>query len=71
MEMDQNSSEVAPLDFYLANSLFPCVDLSFEMATGRYLIEGLVGVTVLSADQLVADTDHYDHSGELLFYSWA
>jgi hypothetical protein len=40
------------------------------MATGRYLIEGLVGVKVLSADQLAADTDHSDHNGEILFYSW-
>jgi hypothetical protein len=42
---------------YLANSSFPSVGLSFETATGRYLIEGLVG------DQLVADTDHSDHNG--------
>lgn len=68
MEMDQNSSVVAPLDLYLANSLFPFVDLTFETSTGRYLIVELVGVKVLSADQLVADTDHCGHNGELLFY---
>lgn len=63
---------VAPLDLYLANNLFPSIDLSFETATGCYLIEELVGVKVLQAHQLNADTDHGNHhNGELLFYLWA
>jgi hypothetical protein len=35
------------VDLYLTNGLFPCVDLSLEMAYDRYLIEELVGANVL------------------------
>lgn len=54
--------------WYLADSLFPCAVLSFEMATGHYLTEGLAGVKVLRADQLVADTDPGNRNYELLAY---